>query len=53
MKTNKKGLCLLLLGIITTFSAHAVTPASKAYLDEKMAVIQAEINAINLRVFGG
>lgn len=53
MKINNKRLCFLLLGIIVAFSVHAATPAPKAYLDSKMAVIQAEIDEINLRVFGG
>lgn len=43
---------LILLGVIVTFVVHAAIPASTAYLDKKMAVIQAEINEVHLKLFG-
>ncbi|MFW2532636.1 MULTISPECIES: hypothetical protein [unclassified Legionella] len=40
------------VGIVVALTVHAATPASKAYLDSKMAVIQAEIDEINLKLVG-
>lgn len=44
---GKKKWLLLFGGVFIAFSVYAATPASKAYLDSKMAVIQAEINEIS------
>lgn len=38
---------MLFGGVFIAFTVYAATPASKAYLDNKMAVIQAEIDAIS------
>ena len=43
---NKKGLWLILLGAVVTLSAYAATPASTQYVDEKIAILQAEITQI-------
>jgi hypothetical protein len=50
---TKRKMVFFLFGITIAFSVHAATPASKTYLNNKMAVIQAEIDAIKLRVYGG
>ena len=42
---------LILLGMLVACIVHAAIPASTAYLDSKMAVIQAEINEIHLKLF--
>ena len=34
-------------GVFVAFTVYAATPASKAYLDSKMAIIQAEIDEIS------
>ena len=38
---------MLFGGGVIAFTVYAATPASKAYLDSKMAVIQAEIDEIS------
>ena len=43
---------LILLGMLVAYTVHAATPASTAYLDSRMAVIQAEIDKINLKLVG-
>lgn len=43
---NKKGLWLVLLGVLVTVTAYAATPATKEYVDEKIAILQAEITQI-------
>lgn len=52
MKINYCQRWALLLGMIISMSASATTPASKEYLDKKMAILQAEIDAISARVHG-
>ena len=44
---GKKRWLMLFGGGVIAFTAYAATPASKAYLDSKMAVIQAEIDEIS------
>nr|AGC71852.1 hypothetical protein [uncultured bacterium A1Q1_fos_2140] len=43
---------MLFAGMVVVLTVYAATPASKAYLDSKMAIIQAEIDSIHLKVFG-
>lgn len=44
---GKKRWLMLFGGVFIAFTVYAATPASKAYLDSKMAVIQAEIDEIS------
>lgn len=53
MKTRNKNLRVVLFGCLVTTLVYAAKPASKAYLDFKMAALQAQINAIQARVNAG
>ena len=47
MKMRNKNLWfVLLLGAVATFTVYAAAPATKEYVDEKIAILQAEITAI-------
>ena len=38
---------IIFLGAIVAFTVYAANPASTDYVDEKIAILQAEINQIN------
>lgn len=46
MKMRNKNLWFVLIGAVATFTVYAATPATKEYVDEKIAILQAEITAI-------
>lgn len=50
IKSKKKWL-MSFVGMVVALTVYAATPASKAYLDSKMAVIQAEIDEIHFKLF--
>ena len=43
--SNKSKLIILLLSMMTV-AAQSATPVSKEYVDEKIAILQAEINQL-------
>lgn len=51
MKIRASKRWFIFLGVAVTAIAQAATPASTAYLDSTMAVIQSEIDDIHLRVY--